>query len=416
MYEKITLPNGVRLLFEDIPHVNSAAVGIWVGSGSRHEPKQLSGISHAIEHMVFKGTRHRTAAQIASETDAIGGHINAFTTKECTTFFVRALTDHLPRAIDVLTDIVFTPLMAPNDWETERGVILEEIGMYEDTPEDLVTERLFASVFRGCPLGQPILGTAGALGRMNVRQIARYKEERYRADGIVVALSGRYSPGAKETLLELFSALPNAPALTHEAAAVTSAFTVRRKEIEQNHLCLAWPSLPYDSPDRYAQQVLSNILGGGMSSRLVQEVREARGLCYSIYSFIASHEDTGLFGIYTALSKKAEKQALPLIVEVVHDFLREGPTEDEVIRAREQVKANVLMGLESTSARMTYMGRGELLLGEVQELCDIISAYDSVTRDAVCELARRTFIPENLSFSAVGRVSGAAMYRNLLLS
>jgi len=416
MHEKIILPNGVRLLFEEIPHVSSAAVGIWTGSGSRHEPKHLSGISHAIEHMVFKGTQRRTAVQIASEMDAIGGHVNAFTTKECTSYYARALTDHLPRAIDVLTDIFLCARMDPDDWAIERGVILEEIGMYEDTPEDLVTERLFASVFRNCPLGRPILGTAGVLGRISAAQIARYKEEHYRAGSIVAALCGRYEERDKQTLTECFSALPAAPALEAAPASFAPNFTVRRKDIEQNHLCLAWPSLPYNNPDRYAQQVLSNILGGGMSSRLFQEVREGHGLCYSIYSFAAGHEDAGLFGIYTALSRDTEKKALSLITQVVRDFLRDGPVDAELTRAREQVKANVLMGLESVSARMNHLGRNELLLGNVKSMDDVVAAYDAVTHEAVCALAARIFVPERLCFSAVGRVSGASLYREILLS
>ncbi len=416
MYEKITLDNGVRLLFEEIPYVSSAAVGIWVGSGSRHEPAELSGISHAIEHMVFKGTHHRSAVQIASEMDAIGGQVNAFTTKECTAFYVRAMESHLPQAIDVLTDIFFSPRMDRADWNNERGVILEEIGMYEDSPEDLVTERLFGAVFRGCALGRPILGTASTLGRINAGRIAQYRQENYRAGGLVVSLCGKYAARDKETLLERFAALPPNPPLVAGPGSLEPAFVVRHKDIEQNHLCLAYPSLPIGSPERYAQQVMSNILGGGMSSRLFQRVREERGLCYSVYSFAAGHEDAGLFGIYTALGKETERAALALIRQVVQEYVQDGPTESELDRAREQVKANVLMGMESTSARMNHLGRNELLLGEVKTPEEIIAAYDAVTRETVCALAKRTFVPEKLCFSAVGRVSSASKYKDLLLN
>ena len=207
------------------------------------------------------------------------------------------------------------------------------------------------------------------------------------------------------------------PGLSAETAAVTpAAFTVRHKDIEQNHLCLAWPSLSYNSPDRYAQQVLSNILGGGMSSRLFQEVRETRGLCYSIYSFAAGHADAGLFGIYTALSREAEKTALPLIMQVIRSFLQNGPSQDELTRAREQVKANVLMGLESLSVRMNHFGRNELLLNEVKEQSEVVACYDAVTCEDIRTLAQSTLRPETLCFSAVGRTSRASDYRNLLLS
>ena len=416
MHEKITLPNGVRLLFEDIPHVASATVGIWVACGSRYEPARLSGVSHALEHMVFKGTENRSAARIASDTDAIGGQFNAFTTKECTCFYIRSLTEHLPVAIDVLTDVFFRPLLAASDWETERGVILEEIGMFEDSPEDLVTERLFGAVFKGCQLGRPILGSAGALKRLSAGQISRYKSENYNSGGIVVALSGQFSASDRESLLRQFASLPATSAVVPQPARMTPSFTVRRKAIEQNHFCMAWSALPYGSPDRYTQQVLSGILGGGMSSRLMQEVRESRGLCYSIYSFATSHEDAGLFGIYTAVSRETEKTALPLISKVVSDFLRDGPSEDEVVRAREQAKANVLMSLESTSSRMTFLGRNELLLGETKSPQEVVSALNAVSRESICDLARQIFVPDSLSFSAIGRVSGAPEYKNLLSS
>ncbi|MDR0380691.1 MAG: insulinase family protein [Oscillospiraceae bacterium] len=411
--EKITLPNGVRLLFEEIPHVRSAAVGIWVGSGSRHEPAHLSGISHAIEHMVFKGTRTRSAAQIASEMDAIGGQVNAFTTKECTCFYVRALDTHLPQALDVLTDIFFEPSLSESDWETERGVILEEIDMYEDTPEDLVSERLFAAAYRGCPLGRPILGTPAALRRLRAERIRAYMRENYRPDRIVVSMSGRFSARDRDFLLARFSALAPLPSLATEAAAFAPAFTARHKDIEQNHLCLAFPALPYNHPARYAQQVLSGILGGGMSSRLFQTVREQRGLCYSIYSFSVGHEDTGLFCLYTALGRETERAALRLVADIVRQFADEGPTRAETERAREQVKANVLMGMESTSSRMNHMGRSELLLGTIPSSEEIMARYDAVTPEIVRDLAGQLFDFSRLCFSAVGRAVRTAQYRRV---
>ncbi len=408
------MPNGVRLLFEEIPFIKSASVGIWVGSGSRHEPANLSGISHAIEHMVFKGTKTRSAARIASDMDAIGGQINAFTTKECTCFYVRALQTHLQQAIDVLTDIFANPRMDRLDWQNERGVIVEEIGMYEDSPEDVVSERLFSSAFRQCPLGRPILGMAGTLKRISAERLARYKDEHYRAGNIVVSMCGQFSALDKESLIARFADLPAAPALHFDPAVVTPSFTTRYKDIEQNHLCLAYPALSYVSPDRYTQQVISNILGGGMSSRLYQKVREERGLCYSIYAFATGHEDVGLLGVYTALGRGTERAALSLITDVIRAFVEDGPTDVELERAREQVKANVLMGLESSSARMNHLGRNELLLGEVKTTEEIIAAYDAVTIDAVRALATKILVPNQLCFSAVGHVASAARYKEIL--
>ncbi len=414
MYEKITLPSGVRLLFEEIPYVSSAAVGIWVGSGSRHEPDVLGGISHAIEHMVFKGTHTHSAAQIAARMDAIGGQVNAFTTKECTCFYVRALHTHLPEALDVLTDIFFSPRMEETDWQNERKVILEEIDMYEDTPEDLVSERLFSSVFHGNRLAQPILGTPDSLEGMSAADLAGYMRENYRPTEVVVAMSGKFSQADKDYLIERFSALEGQARSAPPRASFRPGFTVKKKKIEQNHLCLAFPSLSFRDGRRYVLQTLTAMLGGGMSSRLFQTVREDRGLCYSVYSFGAAHEEVGLFGIYTALSPEAEEEALPLILDVVRRFVNEGPTSDELERAREQAKANVLMGLESTSARMNHLARNELLIGTIPTPEEIIAGYDAVTRAQVMALSEEIFRMDQIAFSAVGKVGPAARYRALL--
>ncbi len=414
MIEKVTLNNGARLLFEPMDHVRSAAVGFWVGRGSRHEPEALSGITHAIEHMVFKGTHTRTSAQIASEMDAVGGQVNAFTTKECTCYYARVLDEHLPQAIDVLCDIFFSPRMSPGDWALERGVILEEIGMYEDTPEDLVSERLFSAVFDGTPLGRPILGRPATLRKISAGRILSYMQAEYRPQNIVVSLAGRFSPADRQALIARFSTLASSPEQPVAPGRYAPAYTAKHKDIEQNHLCLAWPGLSFRDERRYTLQVLSNILGGGLSSRLFQRVREERGLCYSIYSFATGHEDIGLLGVYTALTPATERDALALLLEVIHEFRDRGPSGDELSRAVQQVKANVLMGLESTAARMNHIGRNELLLGEVPDPENLIEAYNRVSVEDVRGLAAELFTPDTLSFSAVGQVASADRYRTLL--
>lgn len=402
--DKITLKNGVRVLCEPMPSVRSAAVGFWIGSGSRHEPEELGGISHALEHMVFKGTRSRTAAQIAEEMDAIGGQVNAFTTKELTSFYARALDSHLSDAIGLLGDIFFSPKLAQEDWQTERGVILEEIDMYEDSPEDLVGEELFAAIYRDSPLGRPILGRPESLNAMTAAGMADYKRERYRASELVVSLAGRYSDRDVALLTGLLEDMPAVPALEPAPGVYHPAFTQKAKPIEQNHLCLGFPSLPAGHPERYALQVLNGILGSGMSSRLFQTVRERNGLCYSIYSFTAAHADTGVLGVYTALGKETERQALELTLRVITELVESGPAPAELDRVREQIKANVLMGLESTSSRMHHLGQSELLTGRVSTPDEIIERYDAVTREGVWDLARRVFNMEQMSFSAVGNV------------
>ena len=316
-----TLPNGVRIVTEPMDTVRSAALGIWVGGGSREEAPSESGAAHFIEHMLFKGTQRRSAQDIARETDAIGGQMNAFTTKECTCFYGRVLDSHLPQALDILFDMVYHSSFAQEAVETERGVILEEIDMYEDTPDDLCAEKLFGAVFQGSALARPILGSAETLAPMTGEFLREYHRAHYRGDNTVVALSGSFSQEILDELRRRFAALPAGAPQPVVPAVYTPAFVVTSKPIEQNHLTLAFPGLDYNSPKRFALQLLSSILGGGVSSRLFQQVRERQGLCYTIYSYGAGHADTGVFCIYTALNKETEAKALATIRQVV-DQLR----------------------------------------------------------------------------------------------
>lgn len=415
MYQKITLPNGVRIITEQVSNVRSVSLGIWVGTGSRHEKAGENGAAHFIEHMVFKGTVRRTAAQLAQEMDAIGGQINAFTTKENTCFYARVLDTHLAQATDILCDMFFSSKFDDADVQTERGVILEEIGMYEDNPEDVCAERLMSAVYPGSALARPILGKKSTLEKMTGATLRDYMHKHYLAGDIVVALAGSFTQADVDALALRFSAVAPGRGTLGKPALYVPAVTAKRKAIEQNHLTLAFPGLPYGHGDRYALQLLSSMLGGGMSSRLWQEVREKQGLCYSVYSYGAGHEETGIFAIYTALGKETEAQALGTITAVVRNFAAKGVTQAELDRAREQSKANVLMGLESTQARMSHLGRGELLSGEVLEPDQIIAAYDAVTREDVQRLSEEIFRFENLSLSAVGRVATEDEYRELLL-
>lgn len=410
-----TLPNGVRIVTESIPTVRSAALGIWVGGGSREEAPSESGAAHFIEHMLFKGTSRRSAQDIARETDAIGGQMNAFTTKECTCFYGRVLDDHLPKALDILWDMVYNSSFAQAAVETERGVILEEIDMYEDTPDDLCAEKLFGVVFQGSSLSRPILGAPETLETMTGDFLKEYHRRHYRGDNTVVALAGSFTPAVLEDLRRRFAALPGGQKQPVEPAVYTPSFVATAKPIEQNHLTLAFPGLDYNSPKRFALQLLSSILGGGVSSRLFQQVREQQGLCYSIYSYGAGHADTGVFCIYTALNKETEEKALTTIRRVVDQLREEGPTAEELERAREQSKANVVMGMESTQAHMSHAGRSLLFSGEILSPEQIIAAYDAVTHEDVVALAREIFRWDQASLSAVGQVRPAEEYRKLIL-
>ena len=413
-YEKITLPNGVRILTEHVPAVRSAALGIYVGTGSRQEKAAENGAAHFIEHMLFKGTARRTAADLAGEMDAVGGQINAYTTKECTCFYARVLDTHLPQATDILCDMFFSSKFDESDVETERGVVLEEIGMYEDNPEDLCAERLAAGVYHGSALARPILGRKATLEKMTGAWLKEYMTSHYLASDIVVSLAGSFGQKDVDDLKARFSAMPAGGLGKPKAAVYTPCITVKKKAIEQNHLTLAFPGLPYHDSRRFALQLLSSILGSGMSSRLWQQVREQRGLCYSIYSYGSGHADTGLYAVYTALGRETEEAAIRTIVDAVKEFRDGGVTQEELNRAREQSKANVLMGLESTQARMSHLGRSELMMGEVLVPDQIIAAYDAVTAEDVRALAEEIFDFSRASLSAVGRVRTADEYRELL--
>lgn len=410
-----TLPNGVRIVTEKIDTVRSAALGIWVGGGSREESPRESGAAHFIEHMLFKGTENRSAADIARETDAIGGQMNAFTTKECTCFYGRVLDDHLPRALDILWDMVYRSSFTQEAVETERGVIQEEIDMYEDTPDDLCAEKLFAEIFRGSSLARPILGSKESLAPMTGDFLKNYHRRHYRADNTVVALTGSFTEAVLADIRRRFSGLEAGEVPVVDRAVYTPAFVTTKKPIEQNHLILAFPGLTYASPRRFALQLLSAILGGGVSSRLFQTVREQQGLCYSIYSYGAGHQDAGVFCVYTALNRETEETALETIRRVIDQFLQEGPDQEELDRAREQSKANVVMGLESTHALMSHAGRSLLFLDQIFTPEEIIAAYDGVTREDVMDLAREIFRWDQVSLSAVGQVRPVEEYKNILL-
>lgn len=414
MYQQITLPNGARLLTEEVPGARSAALGFFVGVGSRHERQRENGAAHFIEHMLFKGTQRRSTAQLARDMDAIGGQVNAYTTKEHTCFYARSLDKHLDISLDILSDMLFHSRFDQGDVETERGVVLEEIGMYEDTPEDLVSERLAAAVYKGSPLARPILGKASTLAPMTGEWLKAWQKEHYRPGNIVVSLAGSFTQAQVDSLCARLGELEAGPAPTTRPAAYRPAVTAKKKAIEQNHLLLAFPAPNYLDPRRYQIQLMNALFGGGCSSRLFQEVREKRGLCYSVYSYVADHADTGLLGIYTAANRDQERAAYDAIRRTVLEFADHGPTQEELDRARDQAKASLLLGQESVQARMSQLGASRLLYGRVRTAEEALAGYDAVTREQLHALAQEIFRFENASLSAVGRVASAEEYRNLL--
>ena len=411
MYQQLALPNGARLLLEEVPGARSAALGFFIGVGSRHEAPRENGAAHFIEHMLFKGTRRRSAGQLARDMDAIGGQFNAYTTKEHTCFYGRTLDRHLDRGLDILADMLFHSRFDQGDVELERGVILEEIDMYEDTPEDLVAERLAAAVYRGSPLARPILGRQSTLSAMTGEWLCQWQREHYHAGVTVAALAGSFSAAQVDALRDLLAGLPSGPAPKKlRPALYRPAVTVRKKAIEQNHLILAFPSPSYLDPRRRQLLLLNALLGGGCSSRLFQELRERRGLCYTSYSYIADHVDTGALGIYVAVGREQEGAALEVVRQLVQELADHGPTQEEVDRVREQAKAGLLMSSESVQARMSHLGSSALLYGQVEEEGDILAQYDAVTREQLRDLAGELFHMDAASLSAVGRVDPSAGY------
>lgn len=364
MYEKRTLPNGVRMVYEHMPHVRSAAIGVWIGVGSRYESPSDAGSAHFIEHMLFKGTAQHTASELAEHMDAIGGQVNAYTTREGTCYYARVLDEHLDRAGDLLAEMLFTSNFAEADVANECGVIREEMDMYADTPEDLVTERLIGAAFPGT-LGRPVLGRPATIERLTGARLRAFQLAHYIAPRIVVAVSGSFTEENLAHLAAHFSWLPARPDLTMRRGSYTPAFTLKRKAIEQNQISIGFPGLPTGSEARFTMALLSSILGGNMSSRLFQTVREKNGLCYAVYSYTAGFLDCGMFAVSAAVGRETEQRALALIRDELDRFRNDGVTQSELDRAREQVHASVLMAEESTAARMNKLGYSELYLGRV---------------------------------------------------
>jgi len=411
MHKKITLANGVRLVYEHIPYVRTVSFGLWIGVGSRYESERENGAAHMIEHLLFKGTPSHTAAQIAEKMDHLGGHMNAFTTKECTCLYGRVLDTNLRQAAQLLSDILLHSKFDEQDIIAERSVIGEEIDMYADSPDDLASDQLIEAVFQGSSLGRPILGTKESLSTLDRTELLSFHEKHYTPGRLVVTISGNFHESDLDYIQTLFAKMSPGESENLTDAVYAPSFILTKKTIEQNHLCLLFPGLPLSHSRRYEGQLLSSILGGGMSSRLFQTVREQHGLCYSIYSFGTSYQDQGLFGIYTALGRETEEKALQLIMDVLQDLHDNGVTESELERARTQATSNVLMGLESTSTRMTSLGRGELLRGKILTPEETIANYNAVTSDDVLAMARQLINFEKLSFSAVGHAASEEQYR-----
>jgi predicted Zn-dependent peptidase len=406
MIIKEILPNGITLLTEAMPHVRSVAVGVWLKRGSRHETPVQSGISHFIEHMVFKGTKNRSAEVIAAQVDSIGGHMDAFTAKEYASFHLKVLDEHLPLAVDILGDIAMNPLFDPSEMTKEKKVIFEEINMVEDTPDDLVMELYTEAFWPRHPLGRPILGTKSSVSRFRRDELAGFFKSVYRPGNIVIAAAGHLEHGATSRLVRRHFGELAPGGRSHNGGPPRPAsriVTRSKKELEQVHLCLGTPAYPQAHEDRYGVYILNTVLGGSMSSRLFQNVREKRGLVYSISSGVSAYSDAGTMTIYAGTSLDSVDEVVRLSLEELRRMKGEALPADELRRAKDHLKGSLMLSLENTGSRMSHMARQEIYFGRAFKLDEILSGIESVTADDVPRIAGDLFRGE-VTMSVLGNL------------
>jgi len=407
MYQKSLLPNGIRVVSEAIPYVKSVTLGVWIGTGSRSEGQHNHGISHFIEHMVFKGTNKRSAKDIAEAVDEVGGQINAFTGKEHTCYYIKVLDTHLELALDVLSDMLLSSKFDDDDIKREREVVLEEVHMYEDTPDELVHDLHLHHVWSGHALGRNILGTIPAIEQFNSKLIREYYGQFYTPDNIVIAAAGNLTHERLEELSERFFGKMKGKKEQEKPVGPTllPVHTIQQKTIEQVHLCLGTSSVPQSSPDIYTLHILNNILGGGISSRLFQSIREEKGLAYSIYSYQTNYSDGGLFTIYAGTRPTNTAQVIDLIWQNILELKNKGIVASELRKTKEQLKGGLLLGLESSSSRMSRVGKMEITLGKYITLDEVVAKIDKVTLEDLEHIGKSLFATNNVSFTALGPVT-----------
>jgi predicted Zn-dependent peptidase len=403
MYQKTTLGNGLRIITEEIPYVKSATIGIWVGTGSRCETMENMGISHFIEHLLFKGTETRSAKQIAETVDAVGGQLNAFTAKEYTCYYIKVVDHQMGLAVDILSDMLFHPKFDVSDIEKERDVILEEIYMYEDSPDEIVHDLYMETVWPDHPLGRNILGTIDSLSATKEASVRKYYMSHYIPSNMVLAAAGNFKHDELVRLaIKYFGNGETYKKHLMTSPQFSNRIVAKYRDTEQMHICLGTPGLPIDHEQAYALNVLNTILGGGLSSRLFQSIREDRGLAYSVYSYLSSYQDAGLFTVYAGTRPANAPLVLELVQQEMKSMRDVGITDIELTRAKEYIKGNLLLGLENTSSRMTRLGKLELTLNKVISIDEVIQKVDKVTTGDVQGLAQSMFTCQNLCITALG--------------
>lgn len=407
MYKKFILNNGIKVIAKEIPHVRSVSIGVWVNTGSTSETLNNNGISHFIEHMLFKGTFKRTAKEIASDMDSIGGQLNAFTSKECTCYYSKVLDSHIDIAIDILSDMLLNSKFDENDISKEKSVICEEISMYEDSPEDLVYDSLSKTIFNKHSLGFPILGTQDTIETLNRNNLLGYMKNNYNSENIVIAIAGSFEESRLVEQLNSkfgqfnFDSVPKRPI---EKPVFHSNYTFKNKDIEQVHLCLGFEGIPNDGDSLYSLFILNNILGGSMSSRLFQKIREEHGLAYSIYTHPSMYKDFGLFTTYVSLNPSQLKNVVELITDETNNVIKNYVTLEELKRSKEQLKGNYILGLESTSSIMTMLGKSEIYDKKIRTMEEVLKKIDCVDMTDVQDIIKKIFNRDKVSLSMVGKL------------
>jgi predicted Zn-dependent peptidase len=403
-----TFPSGLRLVTESMPHVRSVTIGVWLTRGSRHESDEESGVAHFVEHMLFKGTASRTAQQIAQAIDSIGGQLDAFTAKEYAAYFIKVLDEHLPVALELLSDMILHPALAPDDVAKEQSVILEEIKMVEDAPDDLVHELFAQQFWSRHPLGRPILGTPETVSSFSSAGLRHYFEHTYAASHLVVVAAGHLEhPRLRDMVGHAFASLPLRPKRAGTSAPeITPGVISRHKDIEQSHVCLGTRAYPLAHADRHVLYVLNTILGGSMSSRLFQHIREERGLAYAVFSNLTTYSDAGMFTVYAGCASDKVNEVIDLTLAELSIMAKTDVPADELRRAKDHLKGSLMLGLESTSSRMSHLARQELYFGKQFTLDQTLDSIEAVTADDVARVARDLFLGGDLVATVVGPRDG----------
>jgi len=409
-----TLANGVRVITETMPHVRSVSVGIWVGSGSRRETAEQNGIAHFIEHMLFKGTTTRSAEDIARSVDSIGGNLDAFTAKELVCFNTKVLDQHLSQAFDVLSDLVLNPLFRPEDIEKEKGVILEEIKMEADSPDYLVHEIFSSNFWKDHPLGKPILGTPQTVRRFDDTMVWDFYRSVYEPSNIVVTAAGNLTHERLTSLVrQHFESLPPGGIPPSDPVPNTHARIALRnkKSLEQVHLCMGVPSYPLPHAERFGCYVLNTLLGGGMSSRLFQNIRERQGLAYAVFSELNPYRDTGCLSIYAGTSLESARKVVASITREFRNLKEQSVNDEELRRAKDHLKGSLMLGLESTASRMSNLARQEMYFGKFFTLDELVESIEAVTAADVQRIAQTFFDPRQIALTVLGNLEDLRIAR-----